>query len=136
VGELADFQVDQHMAAQQAVVDNQIDEKMVAVKGEALLPGFKQKALAQRQQKMLDLADDGALQAGLGIPGLFGQAQKLQHQRLLEQVLGPADDLPLLGKLANAVFAAAQGQARSYRPLSNWRLSSRTVQSWVAASIS
>ena len=83
---------------------------MVVVKGKALFPGFKQKSLAQLQQKMLDLADDGALQVGLGIPGLFGQAQKLQHQRLFEQVLGPADDFPLLGQLANAVFVAAQGQ--------------------------
>ena len=33
--ELADFQVDQHIAAQQAVVENQIDEKMVVVKGKA-----------------------------------------------------------------------------------------------------
>ena len=71
------------MAGQQAVVENQIDEKMVVAKGEALLPGFKQKALAQRQQKMRGLADDGALQVGLGIPGLFGQAQKRQHQQFL-----------------------------------------------------
>ena len=78
VGELADLEVDQHIAAQQAVVENQIDEKMVVVKGKALLTGFKQKALAQLQQKMLDLADDGGLQVGLGIPGLFRQAQKLQ----------------------------------------------------------
>ena len=82
VGELADFQVNQPIATQQAVVKHQIDEKMVVVKGEAFLPGFKQKALAQ-----------------------------LQHQRLFQQVLGPADDLPLLGQLANAVFVAAQGQA-------------------------
>lgn len=65
MGELADFQVDQHIGAQQAVVENQIDEKMVVVKGKALLPVLKQKALTQLQQKMLDLADDGALQVGL-----------------------------------------------------------------------
>jgi hypothetical protein len=60
---------------------------------------------------MLDLADDGGLQVGLGIPGLFRQTQKFQHQRLFEQVLGLTDDLPLSGKLANAVFVAAEGQA-------------------------
>lgn len=54
--ELADFEIYQHIAAQQAVIKNQIDEKCSLAKVEALLPGFKKKALAQRQQKMPNLA--------------------------------------------------------------------------------
>ena len=62
VRELANFQVDHHIAPQQAVVEHQVNVKVVVVKREPLLPGFKQKALAQLQQEMLQLVDDGHFQ--------------------------------------------------------------------------
>ena len=65
---------------------------MLAVKGEPLLPGLEQEALAQFQQESLELADDRPFQVGFGIAGLFGQAEELQDQRFLEEVLRLADD--------------------------------------------
>ena len=49
VAEFADLEIDQHIAAQQAVVEHQIDEEMFLVESEALLPGLEQKSLAQYQ---------------------------------------------------------------------------------------
>ena len=83
---------------------------MFALKGEPLLPGLEQEAFAQFQQESLDLADDGPFQVGFGIAGLFGQAEELQDQRLLEQVLRLADDLPFPRQAPNALLVAAQGQ--------------------------
>lgn len=77
MGELAKLEVDQHVAAQQAVVEHQIDEKVVVAKAESLLPGLEQEAFAQFEQKPLDLVDDRSLKVRFGIPGLFVQAEKL-----------------------------------------------------------
>jgi hypothetical protein len=71
VGELADLEVDQHVAAQQTVVEHQIDEEVLLVKGEAFLPGLEQEAFAQFEQEVFDLVDDGRFQVGFGIPGLL-----------------------------------------------------------------
>jgi hypothetical protein len=60
--ELADLEIDQHIAAQQAVEENQIDKEMLCIEGETLLPRFKEKAFAEFQQEMLELVDDGRFQ--------------------------------------------------------------------------
>jgi len=44
---------------------------MLFVEGEALLAGFEKKPLAQLQQKMFELVDDGRLEVGFGIFHLF-----------------------------------------------------------------
>jgi hypothetical protein len=59
VGELSDFQIDEDVAAQQAVVENQVDEEVLFVEGEALLARFEEETLAEFEQEMLDAGDDG-----------------------------------------------------------------------------
>lgn len=59
------------MAGQQAVVENQIDEKMVVAKGEALLPGFKQKPLPSASRKCAVWLMMAPSRSDSGIPGLF-----------------------------------------------------------------
>src|SRR6266702_7048284 len=67
MGEPTDFQINQHIATQQAVVENEVNEEMVVVKGEALLTGLKQKAFAKLQQKMFELVDDGSFKIGFRV---------------------------------------------------------------------
>ena len=98
VGDLADLQIDQHVAAQQAIVEDQIDEEMFFLEGEALLPGLEEEAFAQFQQEALDLADDGGFEVGFGIAAALVQPEELQHQGLFEQVARLGDDLALLGR--------------------------------------
>ena len=51
VRELADFEVDQHIAAQQAVVEHQVYKEVAVVKAEALLARLKQRALCPAPAK-------------------------------------------------------------------------------------
>lgn len=63
--EFVNFKVNQNVALQQAVVEDQVNVEIVFVKCESLLPCFKQEALAQLQQEGLHLADGCILQIGL-----------------------------------------------------------------------
>src|ERR1035437_740101 len=111
MGDLAEFQIDQHIAAQQAVVENQIHEEVVFVEGEPPLPRLEEEAFAHLQQETLDLADDGGFQVGLGILAALVQAKELQYQRFLEQVARLSNGLPFPREPANALFVAAESEA-------------------------
>src|ERR1039458_10606074 len=87
MGDLAEFQIDQDVAAQQAVIENQIHEEVVFVEGEAPLPRLEEEALAHFQQEALDLADDGGFQVGLGILAALVQADR-KSTRLNSSHLG------------------------------------------------
>jgi hypothetical protein len=111
MGDLANFQIDQDIAAQQAVVENQIHEKVFFVECESLLARLEEKAFAHFQQETLDLADDGGFQIGPRIAAALVQPEELQNQGLLQQVAWPADGLTFLGEPANTCFVTAEGQA-------------------------
>src|ERR1017187_330773 len=111
VGDLAEFQIDQHIAAQQAVVENQVHEEVVFVEGEAPLSRLEEEAFAHFQEETLDLADDGGFQVGLGILGALIQAEELQNQGFLEQVARLGDGLAFAREAANALFVPAEGEA-------------------------
>jgi hypothetical protein len=57
------------------------------------LPGLKEKSLAEFEQKVLEMRDDGGLQIGFGVPGSFFQPQKFKDERFLEEVFGSRDEL-------------------------------------------
>jgi len=76
-----------------------IDEEMLLVEGEALLPGLEEEALAQFQQGMFELVDDGGFEVGFRIFRLLAEAEKLQHIGLFEQVCGPGHELPFRASL-------------------------------------
>ena len=111
VGELAELQVEQDIAAQEAVVENQVHEEVIFVEGEALLARLEEEAFAQFEEETLDLADDGGFEIGLGIAGALLQAEELQDQGFLEQVARLRHGLPFLGEAADALCVAAEGEA-------------------------
>jgi hypothetical protein len=111
MGDLAEFQIDQYVAAQQAVVENQVHEEVVFVEGEAPLACLEEEAFAHFQQEALDLADDGGFQVGLGILAAGIQTEELQNQGFLQQVARLHDGLAFPGEAANALFVAAEGEA-------------------------
>ena len=59
VRELVEFEVDQNITTQQAVVEHKVHEEVVFVEGEALLPGLEEKAFAKFEKKMFNVVDDG-----------------------------------------------------------------------------
>jgi hypothetical protein len=109
VGDLANLQIDQYIAAQQAVIENQVHEEVFFVEGESLLARLKEEAFAHFQQEALDLADDGGFEIGLGVAAALVQPEELQNQGLFKQVARTANGLAFLGEPANALFVPAEG---------------------------
>ena len=110
MAELVELEVDEHIAAQQAVVEDEIDEEVVLVEGEALLAGLEEKALAQFEQEVFELVDDGGFQVGFGIARLFVEAEEFEDVGFFEHVLGLDDDLPFVGKSADAFLVSAESE--------------------------
>jgi hypothetical protein len=92
---LTDLQVDYYIAAQQPVVKDQVDKKVIFVKSEALLTSLKEKAFSQFQEKMFEFVDYSVFQILFGILSLFFESEKFQHIGFLEQILRPGDALAL-----------------------------------------
>lgn len=84
---------------------------MVLIEGEALLAGLEEEAFAEFEEEVLQAVDDGLLQVVFGVTRFFLQAQELEHERLLQQILRPDDDLAFLGELADACLVPAEREA-------------------------
>src|ERR1035438_10513122 len=84
---------------------------MVFVEGESLLARLEEEAFAHFQQEMLDLADDGGFQVGLRITAALIQAEELQNQGLLQQIIRLPNGLPFPRQPPNAFFVPAEGEA-------------------------
>ena len=93
MGQLVELQVNDEVAAQEAVVENEVQEVVLAVEGESFLPGLEEKTLAQLDEKPLQVGDDGRLQIGFRIAGLLLQAQELEDESFFQEVFGAGDDL-------------------------------------------
>src|SRR4030042_261782 len=67
MGQLPDLEVDQHIGAKQAVVEDEVHKKMVLVESESFLAGSEEKSFPELQQKVFEFVDDGGFQVGFGI---------------------------------------------------------------------
>jgi hypothetical protein len=81
--ELVELEVDDDVATEEAVVEDEIHEVVVLIEGEAFLAGLEEKAFAQFEEEVLEAIDDGLLEVGLGVAGLRIKAEKLEDERLL-----------------------------------------------------
>ena len=111
VREFAQLQVDDEVAAQEPVVEDEVEEVVVAIEGEALLPRLKEKAFAQLQEEFFEVRDNGRFEIGFGVTGLLVEAEEFEDERILQDVFGLRDDLPLAGEAFDARFVAAEGEA-------------------------
>jgi hypothetical protein len=105
-----------------------ISARRAVVDGDAVLPADEGKALAQFQQKLLEVVAQQRFKLGFRyLPG-FGHLQELENIRLAQQVGGLFDDLALRRELQDAglVLAGSQTQEQgafflpdqfSYRPV-------------------
>ena len=110
VGERPELEVDQHVALEDAVVEDQVDEVVVVVEGDALLPRLEAKAAAHLDQKGLQVVDDGLLQVALSVPRPLLQPQKLQHVGVLHHV---GDRERLRARVRRQHRGLVRGQARA-----------------------
>lgn len=93
----ADFQVEQDVAAEEAVVEDEVHVVVPVADGDAFLPGLEAEAHAEFEQEGLEMVEEGGLEVVLGVGGAFGQAGKFEHVGIAEQVGDVGRTVLLLG---------------------------------------
>jgi hypothetical protein len=111
VRELVELQVDDQIAAEEPIVEDEVEEVVVAVECEPLLARFEEEALAEFEEKFFQMRDDGGFEFGFGVAGLFVEAEEFEDEGFFEEVVGLGDDLTLPGEAFYAVLVAAEGDA-------------------------
>lgn len=81
-----DLEVEEDMAAEVAMVEDEVDVVVVATDGDASLPGFEEKAGAEFQEEMLEVVEEGGFEVALGVVGQFGQTGKLEDVGIADEV--------------------------------------------------
>jgi len=130
--ELANFQVDKHVAPEQAVVEHQIDEEVLFVEGEPLCRASKRNPFPNSSRKFsmwVTMATPDRTRSS----GLLFNAEKLQHVRVLSRSCGWRRAAPAV-PVADRLLVAAESQPL-IEAASNWRRI-RAESNLLAASIS
>ena len=87
VAKFVDLQFHQHMAFQDAVVEDQIDEAPGSAVGDALLLRLQAEAMAQLQQEFAQMVQQGRFKIGFGHRFAGAQAEKLEDVRVADRQL-------------------------------------------------
>jgi hypothetical protein len=110
VRQLPDLQVQEDEGPGEPVVEHQVDEEMLAVERDPLLAAHEGEPLAQLEQELLELGDQGPFQVGLAEPLVLTKPGELEDQGVLHQVGRPRDLVPLAGQRDDPRLVTAQGQ--------------------------
>lgn len=86
MGDFAGFQIDQHKAFEDIVVEHEVDVVVLFFRVDMLLAGYKGIALAQFHEEFLNVRDDAALQLAFGKICAAGKAQKFRNHRVLDEL--------------------------------------------------
>jgi hypothetical protein len=89
----------------------EVDEEVVAVAGDALLPRDEAEPFAEFEQELLQVVDDGLLEIALVPVGAVGQAEEFEDERILHDVLRGDDFLAAMREREDVVLVAAGGAA-------------------------
>ena len=114
MSELADLQIDEHVAAQQTMVKKTRSDPVMPSPSNVkrrVGVGCEEEAFAEFEKKAFDLIDDGGFEVGFGIACLLVQPEEFEHEGFLEQVVGAGDDLAFRRQFANAFLVTAECQA-------------------------
>jgi hypothetical protein len=80
------FEINEQVAAEDAVIKNEVDVVVLVADGDAALAGLEAEAGAELQEEGLEVINEGLLQVFFEIARLFTEAGELQN-------IGVADDL-------------------------------------------
>ena len=81
VGEGADLQVEQHMAAEPAVIEDEIHAVMLVADGDAKLPRLETKAGAEFEEETLHVVEQRSLKVVFRIGGPVGEPRRIRGRR-------------------------------------------------------
>ena len=76
MGELVALEVDEDLAAEQTVVEDEVDAEVVVVEGESFLAGLEEESLAEFEEEGFQLIDDGRFEILFGIVRAFVEAEE------------------------------------------------------------
>ena len=82
VAELVYFQLDEHMALENALIEDEVHEAACLADDNPLLPRLETETMAQFQEKILQLVEQGILQVGFAHGLLWPKAEKLENIRV------------------------------------------------------
>ena len=71
MGELVELEVDDHVATQETIIEDQVHEEVIFVEGKTFLPGLEKEAFAEFEQKALKVADNGCFEFSLCVAGFL-----------------------------------------------------------------
>jgi hypothetical protein len=111
VGEFVALEIDENIAAQEAVVKNEVDAEVVVVEGEAFLAGFEEKAFTEFEKEGFELVDDGGFEIGFRVAGVVGEAKEFENEWIFNKVGSFFHDLSFAGQAANLILVSAKGEA-------------------------
>lgn len=98
------FQVNENEAAEDAVVEDEVDPVVGVVQGDAVLSTDEGEAFAQFQKKGLEVVAEPSFEVcfldGIG----FGDFEELEDKGIAEKIAGLGDDLALCGELEDGVL--------------------------------
>ena len=86
----ADFEVDEQVAAEEAVVEDEVDVVVLVADGDALLPGLEAEAGAEFEQEGLQVIEESCFEVFLQVVRLFGQPDELENVGIADEI----GDLP------------------------------------------
>ena len=111
--ELADLEVDHHVALELDVVENQVGVEVVAVERQPQLPADEREAPAQLQKERLHLADQGLFDARLDQPVRLGQVEEFEDIGVFDCVLRAREHLANARQRQHTLLVAALEQAQN-----------------------
>jgi len=86
VPEGTNFEVDEQVAAENPVVENEVEVVVFVADGDAPLPGLETKAGSEFQEEGLEMIEQGLFQIGLPIMRALGEAGELQNVGVANEV--------------------------------------------------
>jgi hypothetical protein len=110
MGELADFQINECVAALRAVVEDKV-EKVICAEGKAFLAGLEEEAFDEFQQEGFQRTNDHAFQVTFRVTHPFFQSQKLQNEGVSDQLARRFRAVALLGQVMRFVLVRTESQA-------------------------
>jgi len=111
VRERAELEIDEHEAAEQAVVEDEVDVEVIALERHALLPRDEAEAFAQLKEERLEAIDDGLLEVALAPVRPLVEVEEFEHEGVLQHVGGHLDFVSAPREREDLVLVAALRQA-------------------------
>src|SRR5207244_3654560 len=99
--ELPQLQVDEDEAAEQPIVEDEVDVEVIALEREPLLSRDEAEAFPHLEEEFLEPADDRLFEIPLLRRRLLAKVEELEDERILDHVAGYGDLLAVAREIAH-----------------------------------